>query len=311
MALERIKKKKVLVIGDTLLDETYFCKLIGMSLETPTIKTQEQRKELEEGGAYNVAKNITHLGAECVFITAIGNDEYSENLLNGGSSNVKVVPVNYDGKNIVKKRFWIENGGTRYKYLQVNKGSTKELQNLETDALVLQAIEPYSSFDVIVICDYRQGLITKDLCKKIIQSHPNIEIIGSSQCSGNNSNHIWFKGADLVCMNSKEFSLFCETENITEKQSTSHLESKICVTEGKKGSTLYETTKVEIKSDSFSVNEVDACGAGDCFLAMMAVTNGQTFSERMRMSNFYASLAVKAYGTRVPDLNEVYENVEI
>ena len=67
--------KNVLIIGDVILDAWTYTKAIGLSLETPTLKTQLLEKKHTFGGTGNVVNNLSELGANITFLTLLGNDE--------------------------------------------------------------------------------------------------------------------------------------------------------------------------------------------------------------------------------------------
>ena len=53
-----ISNKRVLVIGDVILDVWTYAKAIGLSLETPTLKAKFTEKTHTLGGTGNVVNNF-------------------------------------------------------------------------------------------------------------------------------------------------------------------------------------------------------------------------------------------------------------
>ena len=86
-------KKRVLVIGDSILDLNTYTTPLGFALETPTPKYKKEKKEFAYGGAANVVNNILGLGAKCTFITVIGNDNEAEHYDLFKNSNLNFMPV--------------------------------------------------------------------------------------------------------------------------------------------------------------------------------------------------------------------------
>src|SRR5271166_2417650 len=74
-ALRRIAEQTVLCVGDVMLDDFVYGDVTRISPEAPTPVLTVGRSEVEIGGAGNVARNIAALGAHCIFVGLIGNDE--------------------------------------------------------------------------------------------------------------------------------------------------------------------------------------------------------------------------------------------
>lgn len=73
--LEEVKKKKILVIGDLMLDRYWFGEVDRISPEAPVPVVHVARREDRLGGAANVARNIRALGAQVSLLGIIGDDE--------------------------------------------------------------------------------------------------------------------------------------------------------------------------------------------------------------------------------------------
>ena len=65
---------KLLVLGDTILDQYAGCEALGMSAEAPVLVVRELQKKNFIGGASIVASHIKALGAQCYFLSVVGND---------------------------------------------------------------------------------------------------------------------------------------------------------------------------------------------------------------------------------------------
>src|SRR3954452_16128747 len=75
-ALSRaIASRTVLCVGDLMLDEFVYGEVSRISPEAPAPVIAVQRSETNIGGAGNVARNIACLGARCIFVGLIGEDD--------------------------------------------------------------------------------------------------------------------------------------------------------------------------------------------------------------------------------------------
>src|ERR1035437_5840228 len=70
-----ISSQTVLCVGDLMLDEFVYGEVSRISPEAPAPVIAVQRTETNIGGAGNVARNVVSLGARCIFVGLIGEDE--------------------------------------------------------------------------------------------------------------------------------------------------------------------------------------------------------------------------------------------
>ena len=305
-----IENKKVLVIGDVILDVWTYAKAIGLSLETPTLKTQLLEKKHTFGGAGNVVNNLSVLGANITFLTLLGDDEYTKTYESIKGIKLHSI-IEKDRKNTIKERFWIERGGSNYKHLQVNVIDNKAIKK-DSIGKMINNIEELlvENFDVVMLIDYRHGLFTVEFLDRLMPllNKTEIPIVVSSQISdygrGLVSNHINFKGADLIVMNKleAEFNLY---DNQPMKDLTKMFECDICVTSGRGGSTLFMGGK-KYHNDIIDIEEVDPCGAGDSFISCLSLTNWKESPDKsLYISNCWAGLSVQNHGTVCPDKSEL------
>lgn len=72
---QAIAGRTVLCIGDLMLDEFVYGEVSRISPEAPAPVIAAQRSEIHIGGAGNVARNIASLGARCIFVALVGEDD--------------------------------------------------------------------------------------------------------------------------------------------------------------------------------------------------------------------------------------------
>src|ERR1700693_4759852 len=71
----RLRDARVLVVGDIMLDRYWFGEVSRISPEAPVPVVKVERTEERPGGASNVARNATALGARGTLVSVIGDDE--------------------------------------------------------------------------------------------------------------------------------------------------------------------------------------------------------------------------------------------
>ncbi|MBR9703922.1 hypothetical protein GOV12_00795, partial [Candidatus Pacearchaeota archaeon] len=110
--IKGFENKKILIIGDSILDVMVHSKVIGHAHETPTLKAEEIKTDYSFGGASNIVNNILGLDANCYFITILGNDQDGDYFKNYNHNKFNLLGITEDNrKTIAKKRFWIEKSG--------------------------------------------------------------------------------------------------------------------------------------------------------------------------------------------------------
>lgn len=72
---DRLRRARVLVVGDAMLDRYLFGDVERISPEAPVPVVRVTREEARPGGAANVALNVKSLGANVTLVTVVGNDE--------------------------------------------------------------------------------------------------------------------------------------------------------------------------------------------------------------------------------------------
>lgn len=241
-------KKSVLLIGDTIIDKYHYLSPTGFSLETPTIKCERVSTKIEFGGAANVAREMTLLGCSVDFLTSVENDLVKE-LEDSTSAKVHQVGIN----NQIKERFYLIKNET-YKYLQINDapGIKKRLScKLNFDL-----------YDMIVISDYRLGVLNLDL----LSSLPKNKTICQMQISDSDQTLDKFSGFHAVVGNTSEIPHhnIC---NLAER-----LNSMLISTNGEKEVICYNMTETYKVFPKAVENVKDYHGAGDSFYAGFCAT---------------------------------------
>src|SRR5690554_7943100 len=73
-----VKRARVLVVGEVMLDRYWFGEVDRISPEAPVPVVRVARREDRLGGAANVARNIVALGAHASLMGMVGEDEAGE-----------------------------------------------------------------------------------------------------------------------------------------------------------------------------------------------------------------------------------------
>src|SRR3569623_2857700 len=78
--LHSIGQQIILCGGDLMLDDFVYGEVARISPEAPAPVIAVKRNEVAIGGAGNVARNVASLGARCIFVGLVGDDEAGRQL---------------------------------------------------------------------------------------------------------------------------------------------------------------------------------------------------------------------------------------
>lgn len=273
------QKSRLLVIGDTIIDQYAACEPLGISAEAPVVVVKELQKKNFIGGAAIVATHIKSLGAECIFLSVTGNDSLSnyinKELVNKGI-NTNLVK-DQTRPTTLKKRYIVDN----QKLFRVSKIEEHKLNKKVEDQVISKLRLFAPKIDGIVVSDFVYGVITKKILDEIqkLSKKYSLMLFGDLQCSSQIGEITRLKNFSLICPNEKEARIALrDKETGLEKLSQILIHEtkakRLIMKLGAEGFIAYDATTKRIKSQFFpalSVNPLDVTGAGDSLLALMAV----------------------------------------
>ncbi len=169
--LEKFKGKKILVVGDLVLDHYLEGTVSRISPEAPvpivTLGDHSERKI--PGGAANVALNVLSLGGKPFLAGIVGQDEAGKtllNLLDNAGVNVDSVVSDGDRPTTVKTRVM----GRNQQLIRIDKEKTHELAG-PVDSVLRGAIDSIlNEIDAVILEDYDKGVLSESLIAHIIES---------------------------------------------------------------------------------------------------------------------------------------------
>ena len=166
--LDSFQGKKVLVVGDIILDIYLKGKVDRISPEAPIPILNHRHTSHALGGAANVAANLKGIGADVMLVSISGKDneaDYLETMLELEDINFQFVSLD-DRPTTSKTRVIAGN----QQMLRIDNESTEEIRQ-ETEIQILSIIENAFSnhtFKAIVLEDYNKGMLSQFLINKII-----------------------------------------------------------------------------------------------------------------------------------------------
>jgi D-beta-D-heptose 7-phosphate kinase/D-beta-D-heptose 1-phosphate adenosyltransferase len=318
-ALKLLPKQTVLCVGDLMLDDFVYGEVTRISPEAPTPVLAVARSEVEIGGAGNVARNIAALGAHCIFVGLIGNDQAGLTLTDAlGKFDDLIVPdlVIDAGRHTTRKvRFVSEQHSAhlmRADWETVQPAS----EDIET-AIIGYAEASLPQAGAVVLSDYAKGVLSPRVIRAIIDSARKLGKPVVVDPKGHD--YSIYRGATLITPNRQELGAAVHRPVTSEAEIAKAaaelariVDSKaVLVTRSDEGMTLHVDGQAPLHIPAYPVKVRDVSGAGDTVVAVMAVLLAMKmpFESAMRAANAAAAVVVGKRGTSTVSLAELRHRI--
>ena len=168
-AVRRLAHTNVLVIGDVMLDRYTYGEVTRISLEAPVPILAIEREVALPGGAGNVVRNLTALGAATAFISVVGDDQAGSDLtgLIGGQPNVEPWLLVQGGRTTTLKTRLIAAG---QQLLRADREQTDPIHPKLADRLLRIAVDAMAATSVTVLSDYGKGVLSADVPARLVEA---------------------------------------------------------------------------------------------------------------------------------------------
>lgn len=306
--LEKMSSLKVMVIGDTILDDYHYCTAIGKSNKDPVLALQFNSSELFAGGSLAFANNIAGLVDKVGLIALIGeHDDYKDFIVNSLHPNVTPHLVVQPGApTLIKRRFL--DGYSFNKLYEVYIMDDAGLPN-DLDRQLCEWVEKeIPGYNLVIAADFGHGAISNSMIETLCKNAPYLAV-NTQANAGNRGYHTIsrYPRADFVCLAEHEIRL--ETRDLKTslrpmiaKQAERLSCSTFIVTRGRSGSVQMDRGGNFYASPSLTMNVVDRVGGGDAFFSIAALAAFLETDEELIgfLGNIVGSLAVGVIGNKKP-----------
>jgi len=194
--------KRLLVVGDVMLDKYIWGDVGRISPEAPVPVVRGLRQDEKPGGAANVAMNLAHLGAQTTVVGITGGDE-NERLLADRLRSNGITPhfITSDGfPTITKTRIL----GGRQQMMRLDFERLGSITQTAFDELLKKALELLPGSHALVLSDYAKGVITPAICQSLISAARKLGI--PVLVDPKSSDYSLYRGATTICPNLVELA---------------------------------------------------------------------------------------------------------
>ncbi|MDP7115607.1 MAG: D-glycero-beta-D-manno-heptose-7-phosphate kinase [Candidatus Woesearchaeota archaeon] len=313
--VEKFKEKRILVIGDIMLDKYIRGNVKRISPEAPVQVVSVEKEDYAPGGAANVATNITGLGAGALIIGFVGDDETKDVLL----SELKKREIFTEGVVVDNKRPTIQKVrvlGQNQQLLRFDYEKNGGGDELVEEELIKNIKELVKGVDAVIISDYNKGVITQktiDVLSKIVKEEGKIVVVDPKP-----KNLKFYNGFSLITPNYNEAVMMANltgeaSEDIEKvgKGLLNELGSTLLVTQGEKGMSLFESEGKITHIPTKAKEVYDVTGAGDTVVAVLtlALCSGASMKQAAIIANHAAGVVVGKVGTSTVTVEEIGQSL--
>ena len=340
--IPQFQNKKVMIIGDIIVDEYIWGEVNRISPEAPVPIFEKTSEKTGCGGAANVAHNIASLGAKAELIGVIGKDRDGEQLiqiLNALGIETADICIDVQRPTSKKTRVIVDADTTGtinafntnselsqfnqgHHLLRIDQESKQEISAILREHLSRSILSRLDEYDAIIISDYDKGLVSAELIHSVVMKAKSCDI--PTIVDPKRKNFWNYEGVTALTPNDKEACAATE-EMIND---VSHLISvgerilddlslsALLITRDAEGMSLFQrgpdgVLQVE-HLPSTSSHVVDVTGAGDTVTAVFTLTLAvqSNYNTAAQLSNIAGGIVVGKLGCATVKPEEIMLNLD-
>lgn len=320
--VERFANRRVLLVGDFMLDRYVFGDAERISPEAPVPVLRVVERDDRVGGAGSVAANVAALGAQVTCFGLLGRDSFGDRvakLLSDGGADVSGLLRVEDRPTITKTRLvGLAEHRHRQQILRVDDEVVRPPADADRDRLISGILAAMKTCDVICLEDYDKGVLSPEICRAVTTAAREQ---GKPVLVDPARTRAWerYSHSTLLTPNRAEFEIgvgrsLREDELDAEAAALVrrlHLDC-IVITLGRDGARLVFGDGRTRHFPTRPRAVYDNTGAGDAVLAMMAVAMaaGATLEQAVPLANLAGGLEVSKFGCVPITRQEVVDELE-
>lgn len=298
--------KKVLVIGDLMLDEYIIGLAERISPEAPVPVVLCERKSYGAGGAANTALNLLSLGVQVAVCGVVGDDWAGERLrkiLNDSGVDITGVLIDPNRPTTLKTRIVAQT----QQVARVDIESRTLLNGTMETSLRGIAKELGRECDAVVVSDYAKGVVTQGLLSGLKELKGKTLLTAGPKPI--NISH--FVGFDYLSLNRSE--AIASTSGISSVEEAGKFLSRqlevegLVITLGGDGCVLFSKGEQLANLPALRVQVYDVAGAGDTFLSALTLglIAGCRFEDAAKIATVAAAAVVRKVGVATTSIDEM------
>lgn len=271
------EKKKILVIGEVIIDKYTYCDIQGLMTKDTGYSAREYYTEEYMGGAAAIARHLSEFSTDVTLMSIVGSRADNEERFTNELSDKMRLRLFFsdDVPTIIKQRYLSrEKKREEYrKIFAVNNIAKKTEYEKDVIREFKEVLErELLEYDAVFLCDFGHGLIDQDMIDILQQKARYLAI----NCQTNSSNHglniiTKYTRADAFSLDQQELKLafpaYANDETKGLKKLEEHLKGRGWLTRGSQGAYGIEKGSI-FQCPAFTLSVKDTIGAGDAFFSI-------------------------------------------
>jgi D-beta-D-heptose 7-phosphate kinase/D-beta-D-heptose 1-phosphate adenosyltransferase len=310
--LAAMRGRRVLVVGDVMLDEFLWGRVSRISPEAPVPVVEVTRESFHVGGAGNVAANVRGLGGEAVLLGLVGKDEAARRVREAVAAagiEERLVESGTGRPTTVKTRVVAHH----QQVVRADREDAAEIAGRDGATLRAGLREALRGADAVVVSDYQKGVVTEALLGELVPlaRRRRLPVLLDPK-----RRHFGrYRGVSVITPNQLEAEqatgLRLSDERAVAEAGRRIIAALRCraalVTRGEHGLSLFERGRPPLHVPATAREVFDVTGAGDTVIATLAlaVAAGATLAEAAFLANAAAGVVVGKLGTAQATPDEV------
>lgn len=274
--IDSFRDIKVLVLGETIIDEYHYVSTMGKSMKEPILASRLIRDEKFAGGILAIANHVAGFVNNVDVLTFLGEKQTQEGFVRGALK-ANVNPTFFtkkDSPTIVKRRF-IESELVQklFEVYEIND----DLVSGRAEGKFLTWLEDnLSKYDLVIVADYGHGMMTEKAIEKVctLSKFLCVNAQGNAGNQGNNSISK-YQGAHCISMAQHELVLEFRNKHKNPNEMVEAISKRmntenVILTRGKYGTLCYRRGEFDTVP-AIAPKIVDRVGAGDAVLSLVSL----------------------------------------
>jgi rfaE bifunctional protein nucleotidyltransferase chain/domain len=307
--LEEMRKLKILLAGDAIIDEYCYGSLLGASSKSPTLALKYDSADRFAGGVLAIANHLAGFCGSVELFTVIGGvednhrDFIEKELLSSVKTHFFIHP---NAPTTLKRRFL--DGHTFVKLLEIYEMDDSGLPCAIEKEMRKTLLDTLPKTDMTIAADFGHGAISPRLRRALCESEAFLSVSTPAN-AGNKRMHTIssYSRADYISISSGELILDTRDQSANMRNmvmsAAAKFKSKLFVTTlGRKGACAATHGGTFVESPAFVSNAIDTEGSGDAFFAIssMAARIGVPDEVVIFLGNAAGAIACHTLGNKKP-----------
>jgi D-beta-D-heptose 7-phosphate kinase/D-beta-D-heptose 1-phosphate adenosyltransferase len=309
--LRAMRGRRVLVLGDVMLDEFLWGKVARISPEAPVPVVQVERETFHVGGAGNVARNVRSLHGQALLVGVVGKDAAAGRLreeLRAGSVQEALVEA-ADRATTQKTRIL----AGHQQVVRADRESQAEVERSVENVLIARLAAGLRDCQALIVSDYQKGVVTRRVMRAAVEEARRCRV--PLLVDPKVRHFALYRGATLVTPNQSEAEQATGVRIRGDREAAAAgaklIASLGCraalITRGEHGMTLCEKGRPAVHIGATAREVFDVTGAGDTVIATLtlALCVGADLAQAAQLANAAASVVVAKLGTATATPEEI------